>query len=99
MQILIYAKADIDVKGDLGQFALHMTSDPKIMRMLMDSKATVDTKNNSSRTPLHDAATAGDCEVPQVLIDAKATVDIKDDEGDTSLACAAMTDLCEAVIA
>uniref|UniRef100_A0A0G4HY28 Uncharacterized protein n=1 Tax=Chromera velia CCMP2878 TaxID=1169474 RepID=A0A0G4HY28_9ALVE len=93
-------------KGDTGHMRLRHEqenssdhSDTMIVGLLIDSKATVDVRDEDGKTALMFASSKGHTDIVQKLLDAKAKADIQsrkrgkygDEEGggDTALACAA----------
>jgi ankyrin repeat protein len=71
--------------------ALHVavrSGQPDIARLLIESGAEVDIRDNSDFTPLHNAAWNGNLEMVKLLLDAGANITARDYSGFTPLACA-----------
>ena len=51
----------------------------KVVRVLIDAGADIDTRNDDGRSPLHCASTSGSLEVVKMLVEAGAGVDVTDD--------------------
>jgi hypothetical protein len=89
-------KAEVDSKDDrCGQTPLSWAAESgheAIVKLLLNSKAEVDSKDNDGRTPLSLAAENGHEAVVRLLLASKAKVDPKDDYyGRTPLSLAAMS--------
>jgi hypothetical protein len=57
-------------------------------KILINSGADLEARNNNGNTPLHLAARSGDEEVVELLIQMEADIDAKDNDGNTPLALA-----------
>jgi ankyrin repeat protein len=90
---LIKDGADVN---QLGHFAvegsaLHVavrTNQPEVARLLLDSGATVDIRDQHDYTPLHNAAWNGNLEMVKLLLASGANITARNYSGDTPLSCA-----------
>ena len=90
---LIRDGADVN---QLGHFsvegsALHVavrTNQPEIARLLLNSGAMVDIRDQHDYTPLHNAAWNGDLEMVKILLSSGANITARHYSGDTPLSCA-----------
>ncbi len=80
---------DIDFKhSDTGKTALILASErghTEVVKFLINSGATVDSKDNSGVTALMIASINGHTEIVKLLIELEADVNARSDDGDTAL--------------
>jgi ankyrin repeat protein len=55
-KILVEAGADLTIKDNNGNTAMHIAKDPKVIGILLKGKYDVDVRDDSGQTPLHLAA-------------------------------------------
>ena len=80
----IAARADVNVKDDIGYTPLHCAAlygQLEVCKMLIDAGADVDAKTKTDSTPLSFAASKGHLEICELLLDAGADVNAKNTEG------------------
>jgi len=92
VKLLLEADADMSVKNDRGQSALHVSLDIRnsdypqykqsnaAVELLLAKGADVNLKDKDGRTPLHLAAESADGDIIKLLLDKGAEVNAKDDE-------------------
>ena len=91
VKLLLKVPARVDnlmVTDDTGRTPLHCAASEgheAVARLLLESKADVDAKDNDGSTPLHCAAWGGHEAVARLLLESKAHVDAKDNDGRTPL--------------
>lgn len=88
------SKADVNVKGDLGNTPLHvaaMKGDPIIIEQLLKLGAKTDIKNNFGATPFQLAVDSGHIEAVKALYRDESQLAVIDKNGDTPIIMAAKT--------
>jgi len=88
VQILVRAKAKLNLQDKLGDTALHWAcrgGDLQIVKLLVDSGARINAKDKLYSTPMHVAVRVGVQEIVEFLADHGADVNAKDREGDTPM--------------
>jgi len=89
LQKLLDQGVDVDAHNYLDVASLRMAasgSDPAVVKLLLDCKATANLRSGfRRRTALHAAADAGRLESVRYLVEAKACVNVRDIEGQTAL--------------
>ena len=93
LQCLIDAGADLSIKDNDGNTALHWAAferDSEVEAALMMAGADINIRNKKGETPLSIAAGRGNNKVLQSLIEAGADLNIQDNEGDTAFHSAAI---------
>lgn len=92
---LLEAGADVNVRGDDGDTALHFSTghwapnEPSI-RVLIIAGADIHARNDVGMTPLHSAVRAGRIDAVRLLIEAGADPNVKDQSNNTALSLARM---------
>lgn len=92
IQVLLWAKADVNSRGRDGQTALMMLNEsvtPDIIWDLLNAGAKINFRDEDGDTVLMEAAQINNVEVLKTLIDAGAKINTANNEGKTSLMFAA----------
>ncbi|KAL5266150.1 hypothetical protein ACHWQZ_G006711 [Mnemiopsis leidyi] len=85
---LIKAGADLEIKDDDGDNALHYAAfgnEPGAAMLLIENGADINASNGNGCTALHVAANKGHRDMVSCLIDGRADLNLKDAYGDTPL--------------
>jgi len=80
--------ADVNVRGDDGDTALHLASlygKVEVARELLQRGADPNVRDGDNSTPLHDCCAGGYRDIAYYLLDRGADVNAQDDDGDTPL--------------
>lgn len=88
VQVLLWAKADVNAKNGSGQTVLMLLTEnvtPDIVWDLINAGAKVHLKDNDGDTALSEAARINNTEALKVLLDAGARVSTTNDDGETPL--------------
>jgi len=92
IQLLLWAKADVNARDGSGQTALMMLGDsvtPDIVWDLIHAGAKVNLRDNDGDTALSEVASLNNTEVLKTLLDAGAKVNATNNDGETPLMKAA----------
>jgi ankyrin repeat protein len=92
VQMLLWAKADVNLKDSSGQTVLMMLSDKATSELvwdLLNAGAKVNARDNDGDSPLIEAAQVNNLDVLKTLLDAGAKVNTSNNEGRTPLMVAA----------
>ena len=96
VQVLLWAKADVNAKDEDGQTVLMMLSDKVTSEMVWDlvnAGAKVNVRDKDGDTALISAAELNNVEALKALLDAGAKVDTSNNDGETALMKAASNGL------
>jgi Carboxypeptidase regulatory-like domain/Ankyrin repeats (3 copies) len=92
VQVLLWAKADVNARNDSGQTVLMMLGDKitsDIVWDLINAGAKVNLRDNDGDTALIEAARSNNLDVLKTLLEAGAKVNAKNNDGQTPLMMAA----------
>jgi ankyrin repeat protein len=88
VDLLLKKSADVNIKNNNGQTALHFTASKNnidVARKLVAAKATARVKDKRGQLALHRAAAIGSIPMLKILLEAKSPLNATDVDGNTAL--------------
>lgn len=76
-RLLVAQNALIEQKGWNYKTPLHCTSNERMIRLLLEKKADINTPDGYGYVPLHQAAAEGNCSLTELLLEYKADINAK----------------------